>query len=140
MKKLLLLVALIATLVMVSPAVADEYSYQDGDGDVQMMQGGINLFATGIAIGPIETSWYEQTCRRFSGESFYWGGLSIDVLAVQAIGQTMSVGGGNCCYGGFGYQSFENKIKLVTPNMTLKMEQNGYQQAQSGSYGGPSVR
>jgi hypothetical protein len=62
--------------------------------------------------------------------------LSIDVLGLQGITQTMDVKKG-CAN-----QYFENKIKLETGSMKLKMEQYGYQNAhvKSYSYGGPSVR
>jgi hypothetical protein len=128
MKKILLLVALLS-LLTVSQAAAW------GD-NVEMDQAGINIFATGIAIGPVEWSEYEQFCHYSWGEGFYWGGLSIDVLAIQGITQTMELKNG-CAN-----QYFENKIKLETPSMCLKMSQESYQNAhvKSYSYGGPSIR
>jgi len=95
---------------------------------VEMDQFGVNILATGISIGPIQTSEYEQFCKYAWGESFYWGGLSIDLLAVQGTFQTMEVKNG-CAN-----QYFSNYTKLVTPNMYLKMEQNAYQNAHVQSF------
>jgi hypothetical protein len=126
MKKILLLVALFS-LLTVSQALAW------GD-NVEMDQGGINVLATGVSIGAIETSEYEQFCYYMWGESFYWGGLSIDLLGLQGTFQTMEVKNG-CAD-----QYFSNYTKLVTPNMYLKMEQNAYQNAHVRSFGFQSDR
>jgi len=132
MKKILLIVALIVCFA--APAFA--WEEQESWPGVDMYAAGINIFATGIAIGPVQWAEYEKGCHYVWNESFYWGGLSIDLLAIQGLTQSMQVTKG-CAN-----QYFENRIKLETGTMCLKMSQEGYQNAhvKSYSYGGPSVR
>ena len=114
----------------------DGYYYY-GNAYVDQDQAGINTMLTGIEIAPVDVTQSEQEdcgeCSWNDSFGFNWGGLSIDLIAIQAIRQNQEIG----VYG-YGYanahQQFYNNISLETPTMSLHMSQSGYQNANVSSY------
>ena len=137
-KKISLVVVMLFALIAFSvPAMAVMYDGYYGD-DTYLSQGqfGINLLVTGLVINPVDIGYNEsESCGEYGwGQDFgfYWGGMSIDVLAVQAIGQSQSMG-----TTGYGYvegeQHFRNAIILQSPGFNLMMMQESSQYGYSSS-------
>ena len=147
-KKLSVLFIVLFMLAISLPAMAvgvwDGYYNSWGNTYAYQDQAGINTMLTGIEIEPVNVSQSEQEncgeCSWNDSFGFNWGGLSVDLIAIQAIRQTQEIG----VYG-YGYanahQQFYNNISLETPTMSLHMNQAGYQNANASSnswYWGPS--
>lgn len=131
LKKILLVVSLFCLIAFAVPALAE---YPGGDKDyLEQSQFGVNLLLTGLVINPVDIGYSEfnDSCFGDYGMDFglYWGGMSIDVLAIQVIGQTQSLGK-PCCYNYVsGQQEFRNELILKSPGFNLRMIQESRQSA-----------
>ena len=130
LKKIALVVSLLCIVAFSAPAMA-QMPYGNSD-FLEQEQFGVNLLMTGLVINPVDigVSEYEnRPCGRVEGFDLglYWGGLTIDILAVQAISQHQSINIPG--RGGFamGCQKYNNSLSVVSDGLTIKMTQDGSQ-------------
>lgn len=140
LKKIALVVSLFCLIAFSVPAMATmngEY-YDYGDAYLNQGQFGVNLLITGLVIDPIDIEYSENEaygdCGWASDFGLYWGGMSIDILAVQVIGQQQSMG--TCGYSWVdGHQCFKNKLSLESDGLKIEMMQKSSQSGWADSYG-----
>jgi len=136
MRKLIITVLAVFCIAIATPAIGMQ---SDGGPDccgnsyLEQGQFGVNALLTGIEISPLSISEIEECCCT-SEFGLNWGGLNVDMIAIQAIGQRQGMGTmGSASVGGI--QCSSNKIELHTDTMDLLMKQKSFQTGHSSSSG-----
>ena len=125
-----LFITLILCIAISTPALALDTYYDTVNVPVQAL-------LTGVVIEPLAINqfseysdhYYKSDYSSKSGFGLDWGGLSIDVLAVQAGIQMQSMGlETGCCDRNYSYYNggsnvIDQSIKLKSDGLTIKMTQ-----------------
>lgn len=128
---LVMLFAIVAFSVPASAELPWEYS-EEAHGNAFLAQGqfGVGILMTGFVINPIDIGYSEyegcEDCGCGMDAGLYWGGMSIDILAIQATGQGQIMGSDGEGFA-MGCQKINNEYLLEGPGLTLKMSQSASQ-------------
>ena len=135
----LIIVALLCVIALSAPVIADcpiPFEEQEAYGDAYLAQGqfGINTLMSGFSINPLAISYSETEvcdneccgCDRAREAGLDWGGINIDLLIVQGLGQGQMMGSQGEGYA-TGIQTFNNSLSLDNSGMKLNMSQDATQ-------------
>ena len=136
----LVIVSLFCLVALSAPAAIAEcpipFEDQAANGDAYLTQGqfGINSLMSGFSINPLAITYSETevcdneccNCDYAQNAGLDWGGVNIDLLIVQGLGQGQMMGShGEASASGM--QSFNNSLSLDNSGMKLNMSQEATQ-------------